>query len=225
MSHGKIVNPYIKDATKQEKHKTMTTNAAAPKKAGQVLTPEFRVSFASVFAARAAAEGQEPKFSLTMLFPKTTDISALKQAVLEAIIAKWGPEKAKWPKGLRLPFRDGSEKEYDGYENTTFCTASSKMRPGLVNQEMVQITTPDEFYSGCYARATIAAFAYDKAGNKGVSWGLRNIQKTRDGEPFSGKNKPEADFDAIPVPKPSAGESASAGAGAAGGASIEDMLA
>lgn len=177
------------------------------KKSSQVLTPEFRVSFPAVFQARSAAEGQEPKYSITMLFPKTADISVLKTAVLDAIIGKWGKkEDGKWPKGLRLPFRDGSEKDYDGYEGVTFCTASSKMRPGLVDQSRQAIISPEEFYGGCYARATIAAFAYDKAGNKGVSWGLRNIQKIRDGEPFSGRSKPEADFDAIPMPKAGVGE-------------------
>lgn len=194
----------------------MTTNAKPKSK--QVLTPEFRVSFPAVFTARSAAEGQEAKFSITMLFPKSTDISVLKNAVLEAIVEKWGADKAKWPKGLRLPFRDGSEKDYDGYEDVTFCTASSKMRPGLVDQNRQAIIAPDEFYGGCYARATIAAFAYDKAGNKGVSWGLRNIQKTRDGEPFSGRSKPENDFDAIPMPKAGPGETA-------GGKSLDEMLA
>lgn len=179
------------------------------KKSKQITTPEFRVSFPAVFQARSAAEGQEAKFSITMLFPKTVNIDVLKQAVLEAIIEKWGADKAKWPKGLRLPFRDGSEKDYEGYENVTFCTASSKMRPGLVDQNVQPIISPEEFYGGCYARATIAAFAYDKAGNKGVSWGLRNIQKVRDGEPFSGRSKPENDFDSIPVPAGSASEGAS----------------
>lgn len=172
----------------------------AKKDAKQVLTPEFRVSFPAVFAPKAAAEGQEPKYSIVMLFDKATDISALKSAVVAAIVGKWGADKAKWPKGLRLPFRDGSEKEYEGYENVTFVTASTKQRPGLVDQNVQPIINPEEFYGGCWARATVAAFAYDKAGNKGVSFGLRNVQKMRDGEAFSGRSKPESDFDAIPVP-------------------------
>lgn len=179
------------------------TTAAEPKKkkATECTTPEFRVSFPAVFQAKSAAEGQEPKFSITMLFPKTTDITPLKNAVAAAIREKWGDDKTKWPKGMRLPFRDGAEKDYEGYADTTFCTASSKMRPGLVARDMTPIISPEEFYGGCYARATIAAFAYDKAGNKGVSWGLRNIQKIKDGEPFSGRSKPEADFEPIPEPE------------------------
>lgn len=180
----------------------------AKKKNAQVVTPEFRVSFPAVFQARAAVEGQEPKFSVVMLFDKKTDLTILKQAVANAIIEKWGAEKTKWPKNLRLPFRDGSEKDYSGYENTTFVTASSKQRPGLVDQALQDIIDPTEFYGGVYARATVAAFAYDVSGNKGVSFGLRNLQKTRDGEAFSGKNAANKDFDAITVPEGSASEQA-----------------
>lgn len=172
----------------------------ANEKQATVITPEFRVSFPAVFAARAAVQGQEPKFSIAMLFPKTTDLTPLKQLVNAAAVAKWGADKSKWPKGLRNPFRDGSEKDYDGYEGVTFCTASSKRKPGLVNADLDPIIEPNEFYGGCYARAEIAAFAYEVSGNKGVSFGLRNVQKIRDGEPFSGASKPEDAFDAIPQP-------------------------
>lgn len=179
----------------------MSDNKTEKKGRNIVKTPEFRVSFPAVFTPKAAAEGQELKYSITMLFPKDADLGVLKAAVVEAVKEKWGADKAKWPKNLRLPFRDGSEKDYDGYQDAVFCSASSKMRPGLVDQALQPILTPEEFYGGCYARATLSVFAYDKAGNKGVSFGLRNIQKVRDGEAFSGRTKPENDFDAIPVEK------------------------
>lgn len=170
------------------------------KKNNQIVTPKFRVSFPAVFQPRAAVEGQEKKYSITMLFPKTADLTALRQLVAEAIAGKWGADKAKWPKGLRLPFRDGAEKDYDGYQDTTFCSATSKLKPGVVDSQVQPILEPSEFYGGCYARATITAYAYDVSGNKGVALGLRNIQKLEDGEPFSGGSKPEQDFDAIPNP-------------------------
>lgn len=192
---------------------------------GQVLTPEFRVSFPAVFEARAAAEGQEKKFSVTMLFrvaeteaskkagEKVVSIQPLVDAARAVIVEKFGPDKAKWPAGLRLPFRKGTEKDYDGYdEGIIFVRCSSKLRPGVVDQKVQPIIDPNEFYGGCYAYATVSPYWYDKAGNKGISFGLRNIQKSRDGEPFSGRNKPENDFDAIPVPSGAvagkAGESA-----------------
>lgn len=188
----------------------MATQArdAAPKKNTQLMTPEFRVSFPAVFTPRAAVEGQEKKYSITMLFDKKTDLTALKQAVASVLAEKYGPDKAKWPKGLRLPFRDGSEKDYSGYENVIFASATSKIKPGVVDQNVQPIIEPSEFYGGCYARATVNAYAYDVSGNKGVALGLRNVQKLRDGEAFSGKNDASKDFDAIPVPAGSAAEMA-----------------
>lgn len=163
----------------------------------KVMTPKFRVSFPNVFTAKSF-ENQEAKFSLTMLFEKTTDLAGLKKAAFNAATEKWGP-KEKWPKGLRMPFRDGNEKsDLMGYENTIFVSASSKQRPGVVDQKRAPIAETDgTFYPGCYARATLIAFAYDKAGNRGVSFSLQNVQKLADGEAFSGKKKAEEEFDSV----------------------------
>lgn len=160
----------------------------------KVLTPEFRVSFPAVFTPRSAMDNAEPKYSVVMLFPKSADLSKLKAIAKAAIVEKWGD---KIPKDLRSPFRDGDDKELDGYAGHIFITASSKMKPGLVNGNREAIINVDEFYAGCYARATVNAFAYDRNGNRGVAFGLQNIQKLREGEPFSGKTKPEDDFDAV----------------------------
>lgn len=190
----------VKDQlTRNAKRRNMTTKSETKKP--QITTPEFRVSFPNVFTPRAAAEGQEPKYSIQMLFPKTTDIGPLRQAVAAVLVEKFGADKTKWPKNLKLPFRDGAEKDYEGYgPGVVFISATSKMKPGLVDQNVQPILDPNEFYAGCYARATVSAYYYDRAGNKGVSFGLRNIQKLRDGEAIAGKNKPENDFDAIPMP-------------------------
>lgn len=178
--------PEVKDAPKKKKL--------------QVLTPEFRSAFPAVFKPRAAVEGQELKYSIVMLFPKTTNIDVLKTAVLEAIQGKWGTDKTQWPKNLQLPFGDGDEKGYEGYAGHTSVKADNKERPGVVDRDKQAIIAPDEFYGGCYARATVRPFAYDVAGHKGVKFFLVNIQKIRDGEAFSGRTTPDADFDAIPMP-------------------------
>lgn len=164
----------------------------------KAMTPEFRVSFPHVFEAHTGFEGQEPKFSIVMLFPKKVDLSALKKAAFNAAVEKFGP-KEKWPKNMRMPFRDGDEKaDLSGYEGTWFVTATSKQRPGVINQKREPITKEDEsFYAGCYARATLIAFAYDKAGNKGVSFSLQNVQKLRDGEQFSGRRAAADEFDEV----------------------------
>jgi len=157
----------------------------------KLMTPSFRVSFPSVFTPSAGFDGQEAKYSLVMLFEKHTDLTEMKKAVEDCIKEKWG---VKVPKDLRSPFRDGDEKELDGYKGCVFVKASSKQRPGLVDKDLQPIISQDEFYPGCFARATLSVFAYEKSGNRGVSFGLQNIQKLDDGESFLGKVSPEEDF-------------------------------
>lgn len=159
-----------------------------------VMTPEFRVSFPAVFKPKRQKGDatSEPKYGLTMLFPKGADLSKLKAAAQEVVKEKWGD---KPPKNLRSPFRDQGEKEYEGYEEgAVFVSASSKQKPGLVDRQRQDIIDETEFYPGCYARATVRAFAYDNNGNKGVAFGLNNVQKLRDGDPLGGRTRAQDDF-------------------------------
>ncbi len=199
--------------TKPKPKNAPTTAATSAPSAGKLerncLSPIGRVSYPNVFTAKSFQPGQEEKFSIVMLFDKTTDLKTphkrpngdivlnLRQAAHHAAIEKWGP-KEKWPKNLRMPFRDGDEDKpgVQGYENVIFVSASNKNRPGVVDAQRRPIVESDgSFYAGCYARVTLQAFAYDTMGNKGVSFSLLNIMKTGDGEPFSGRRSAEADFE------------------------------
>lgn len=165
--------------------------------AENVMTPEFRASFPNLFrpAKQMAGATGDPKYTLTMLFPKGADLAKLKAAAAEAAKEKWGD---KIPKGLRNPFRDQGEKEFEGYEaGAVFITATSKQRPGLVDARVQDIVEERDFYPGCYARATVRAFAYDQAGNRGVAFGLQNVQKLRDGDPLGGRTRPSDDFEPV----------------------------
>lgn len=164
----------------------------------KVVTPVFRASFAHVFKSHAFSEKNEPKYSVVMLFDKSEDISGLKKLAAAAVEKKW-PDKEKRPQGLRNPFRDGDVEKpnLSGYAGTIFVTATSKQKPDVVDQNMDVIIDPEDFYSGCFARASVTAYAYDNMGNRGVSFGLQNLQKVKDGEAFTGRSKAEDDFEAI----------------------------
>ena len=168
------------------------------KKTKKVTTPEFRASFPHLFEAHSFQEGQQKKYSIVMLIPKTADISPLKEARKDAITQKW-PDPEKRPKPLRNPIRDGDveKPDTDGYPGHYFITASSKQRPGVVDKNVQQIIDDSEFYAGCYARATVTPYAYDTMGNRGVAFGLQNVQKLRDGDSFTGRSKAEDDFGVV----------------------------
>ncbi len=166
----------------------------------KVTTPKFRVNFPAVFTARRNELNGQDEFGLVMLFDKDTDLSVLKAAAKEAADKKWGDKR---PRNMRSPFRDGDvEREgKEGYENTIFVNTKSKMRPGVVDENLQTILDENEVYSGCYARATVSAYAYDRAGNAGVAFGLMNVQKLGDGEPLSSRVRAEDDFVAVGTTK------------------------
>lgn len=182
----------------------------------QVLTPEFRVSFPKVFKPERNDLSGQDEFSLVALFAPGADLSKLKAAAKAACEKKWGTDQKKWPKNMRLPFRDQGERaktdddgnEYlpDGYvAGATFMNLKSKKRPGLVNAQLQDIIDETDFYGGCWARAQVNAYAYDNKGNAGVSFGLNHIQKLKDGESFGSAARNASDvFEAV-------GESTSGG--------------
>jgi len=166
----------------------------------KVHTPPFRVSFPHVFVAQkaSASADAEPKYSCLMIFEKGTDISALVNAAKEVVIAKYGADLSKLPAKFKWPFRKGEEKVgMDGFTpGSIFFTASTKQPPGVIDQNKVPILKAEEFYAGCYAHATVHAYCYDNKG-VGVSFGLDNLQKLRDGVPL-GRTRAEDDFDVVP---------------------------
>jgi len=165
-----------------------------------VMTPKFRAFYANVWEPRAMNEGAEPVYSVMMVFDKeaqaSQDFKNLKRLAMTAAKEKFGE---KLPASLRTPFRKGSEKlETNGMEaDFVFVNAKSKYQPGIVDQGARDIIDRDAFYSGCYARATVVAYAYDFQGNKGVAFGLQNIQKLGEGEVLGGRKAAKDEFEVV----------------------------
>lgn len=166
----------------------------------KLVTTKVRFSYAHVFQAVAMAEGQEKKYSVSLLISKKDKalIKKVNDAIAAALEAgktsKFGGAVPK--KGLKMPLRDGDvdRDEDEVYKGHFFITASSKRRPQVVDAELNPIIDEDEFYSGCYGRASINFYAFNSNGNKGVACGLNNIQKLEEGEALSGVATAEEDF-------------------------------
>jgi len=179
----------------------------------KVTTPEFRVSYPNVFQARMNDLSKKMEFSMTCLFKKGEGLEKIKGVLHELIEERWPGAKAqgiispkpaqgqiRWPlkdQGIREKTNDQTQERYmpGAYEKgCMMIETKNTQRPGLVDSDMQPIIDAEGFYAGCYARCTLSAFTYDQAGNRGVSLSLQNIQKLRDGDPLSGRSKPEDDF-------------------------------
>src|SRR5690625_664172 len=97
----------------------MSTNK---NQATKVVTGEVRFSYLHVFEPHAIEEGQDKKYSVSLLIPKTDKktLNAIKKAIEAAKVAgapKWG---GKVPPNLKMPLRDGDvdrpdQPEYAGH--------------------------------------------------------------------------------------------------------------
>lgn len=191
--------------------KEKTPNGAALLSNGNVVTPVARVSFPNLFTPRAQKNQPDgkKKYSVALLFKKDEDLTILKKAAAAVLADKFGADREKWPKKLKLPFLDQGEQEYEGYEKgCQFIRCNSDQKPGVVNGRNEPISDESTVYPGCYGRATVRAFYYDNSGNKGVSFGLQNFQKTGDGEPLGGRMKAEDEFTPVDGDDPFAGKAA-----------------
>jgi Protein of unknown function (DUF2815) len=172
-------------------------NVAPQRKGTNVITGCVRLAFQSVIEPRVSdiSDDKTPKYAAVLLFePNDPTIPLMKAAMKEAATEFFGENKI--PAGLRNPIRNGDEKaaEYPFYAGHLFVNTSTKNKPGVVDQRNKAITDADDIYSGCWVRAEINCFAYDRKGNKGVSFGLNNMQKLGDDERFGGRRPAEQVF-------------------------------
>lgn len=160
----------------------------------RVITPLARLSFARLFKPEKYGDKGELKYSCSLLFDATTDLSSLKAAANAAIEERWGN---KPPKGIKMPFKDGDEKDYEGYAGKTFIEARTVDKPGVViGKDRTPVTNESSVYSGCWVKASVTAFTYDTGANKGVSFALNNVWVIRDGEPFgTARKSAESEFE------------------------------
>jgi len=167
--------------------------------AKNIITPKFRASFVHLNKPRAAAPDAPEKYSLTVVLDMadkehTKFLDSLRESALAVAKEKFG---AKLPKKLKLPFKDGDDEDRDEWAGCVVFTASAseEFRPGVVGPDRQPIIDAAEIYSGMYARCSIRPYAWDHpTGGKGVSFGLGNVQKLGDGDPFGSGVKAEDEF-------------------------------
>ena len=169
----------------------------------KVVTGKVRFSFCHIFEPSEPQGGGDPKYSVTLLIPKsdTATLSKIKQAMAEARdnFCKRNGANALPAKPVHT-LHDGDGQRAGGDDFGPECkgcyviTVSSKAKPVIVDAFRNEVTDPAEVYSGCYGRASINFYGYSKNGKKGISAGLLSVQKLHDGEPF-GTVGSAGDFD------------------------------
>lgn len=164
--------------------------------------PDTRFSYCCVWDPRSYG-GRKPRYSIVLLIPKSDKdtVEKIREAIQNAYLD--GAEVLKNEDStlptlasLKTPMRDGDKERPDDpvYAGYWFLNASSLQAPEIVDERRNAITNRDAFYSGCYGRASISFRAYCNGDAKGITCGLNNLQKLRDGEALNSRTSAAEDF-------------------------------
>lgn len=168
----------------------------------KVITGKVRFGYVHAFEPQAMEGSDRAKYSVSIIIPKsdTKTLDKIKRGIEAAIATGLGKFGGKKPANLKLPLRDGDLERPDDevYAGHYFLSANSDNKPQVVDRDLNPILDRDEFYSGCYGRASINFYAFNTNGNKGIACGLNNLQKLEDGERLSGGSTAEEDFGSEP---------------------------
>lgn len=173
-----------------------------------------RLAFIALDKPKKQPMKDQLKYEVTVLIPKDNveELNKFKRAAVAAIKSKWGTDRTKWPANLQAidmrtflsvsgkdgwPFRDGdfqvdqkSGKPYDGFPGHVSIKISNERKVGVYNRDRSEVFDFSEIYSGMYAQVIGVAYAWDKQGNRGVSFSLDGVRKVKDGEPFTRRADP-----------------------------------
>ena len=177
-----------------------------------VTTGKVRFSFVNLFTPKAFQEGGDPKYSLTVIIPKTDTFTVAKlKAGVEAAKNKGLSEKfgGKMPAIFDGAFGGTTIRDADNDKNKSgdlivtehpeakgcyIIHVASKNAPGVIDEAKQTVLDPKKVYSGCYGRVNITFFPYNSSGNKGISAGLNHVQFLEDGEPLGSSVRIEDAF-------------------------------
>jgi hypothetical protein len=171
-----------------------------------IFTPKCVISYPHLYTPQMPPNprpGQKARFSCVLLFPAEMDdedqklLLTMQQAALAKAVEKWGSEdkvsemmKMEGTHRLKWPFRkdnqraDGSVK-WDNTKFRSFISPWSETQPGVVSRwadpndpkrRPMKILDPSKVFAGCIVKASVNPFAYDQTGNRGVAFGLQNVQ-------------------------------------------------
>ena len=158
---------------------------------GCILVRNVRLSYPHLFKPWGMNEGDDKKYSGKFLLDKKTHAEDIK--VLGQHLVKMQTEafKGRIPNGM-LFLRDGAESGKAEMESTFTIAASESKRPDVLNRDRSRVNEEDDIvYAGCYVNVLIRPWAQNNKFGKRINANLLAVQFVKDGERFSGIERPD----------------------------------
>jgi hypothetical protein len=168
-----------------------------------------RLSFPQLFEAKAfgdaaGAADSDKRYEATFILDKKTnaaDIQTIRDSIKKLLNDAYNGNP---PKGFKLCFHDGIEKEEtDGYGAGVMYVSSSspgnKPRPPIVDRDLTNLEEKDgKPYAGCYVNASLRLWVQDNKWGKRVNAQYRTVQFYKHGEQFGeAVANPTEEFEAL----------------------------
>lgn len=188
------------------------TEAPALTDCDVVTTEPFRIAFPSLFKPSPKFRGDANSalvYQLALLVPPDKDIKPFQQAVIAAMRKEWNEVFGLSGTSNPLAKMDSKAGTYEGYEVGGHSIACrSGYAPSVIDgngkdllqlpdmcgeQQRLQLIASAEkkVPPGSWCRVHIRAYAWDKAGRRGVSFSLEAVQVVDTSQPFAG-TRPDA---------------------------------
>ncbi len=166
----------------------------------KVVTTPVVVSYPHLTEPYASVEGAKEKYSVTILIPKNNKAlldkfdKAIDAAIQDAITKKFNgktPNKST----LRLPIKDGDERDGKEFKGNYYINCTSSEAPQIVDINLNPILEKNAIVGGDTCRVSINFGCYNVGGSKGVSAYLGNVQLiSKTDKPFGSRATAETDF-------------------------------
>lgn len=166
---------------------------------GCILVKNVRLSYPHLFKKWGMNDGDTKKYSAKFLLDKKThadDIKLLGQHIgglmTEAFKARVGNDK--------LFLTDGANSGKEDLKDQWVISATEDKAPDVLNRDKSRVNEEDDIvYAGCYVNVLIRPWAQNNNYGKRINANLLAVQFVKDGERFSGVERPDMDeaFDEI----------------------------
>jgi hypothetical protein len=160
---------------------------------GCILIKDVRLSYPHLFTKWGMNEGDKKKYSAKFLMGKTTHAAAIKALGQNLVKMMQEAFKGKIPSD-KLFLRDGAGSGKEEMEDCWIISASEDKAPDIINRDKSRINEDDDIvYAGCYVNVLIRPWVQKNNFGKRINANLLAVQFVRDGDRFSGIERPDVD--------------------------------
>ena len=168
----------------------------------RVVLHNVRLSFPDLFeAVQYQGKGAFSYKATFLVAPGSANDKKIEAAIQTEATAEYGKKAAAKlallaPQPQKYCYRDGEEKEYDGYEGVKFLGAKRKQNdgpPAVIDEAKRQLSAASgKVYGGCYVNASVDIYA-QSGENEGIRCSLIGVQFCADGDSFGGASAANTD--------------------------------